>query len=113
VAPGPPLSRSQGAAGIPKKKTAVCVEGDFPKREGTFPVANGEDFRDLFLAIAASPPDAPKPTPIERFMAAHPAAPAALATVATPDSFADEAYFGVNAFVLADKAGHRQAVRQG
>jgi catalase len=76
-----------------------------------FPVANGEGFRDLFLAIAASPPDAPKPTPIERFLATHPAAPAAFATVATPDSFADEAYFGVDAFVLVDKAGHRQAVR--
>ncbi len=77
-----------------------------------FPVANGEGFRDLFLAIAASPPDAPKPTPIERFMAAHPAAaPAAFATVATPDSFADEEYYGVNAFILVDNAGHRQAVR--
>jgi catalase len=51
-----------------------------------FPVANGEGFRDLFLAIAASPPDAPQPTPIERFLATHPAAPAAFATVATPDN---------------------------
>ncbi len=76
-----------------------------------FPVANGEGFRDLFLAIAASRPDGPKPTPIEQFMATHPAAPAAFATVATPDSFADEEYHGVNAFVLVDKAGHRQAVR--
>ena len=27
-----------------------------------FLVANGEDFRDLFLAIAASPPGSPQPT---------------------------------------------------
>src|SRR5262249_29997181 len=27
-----------------------------------FPVATGEDFRDLLLALAASSPDAPKPT---------------------------------------------------
>ena len=76
-----------------------------------FPVSNGEDFRDLFLAIAASPPDAPKPTKLEQFVAAHPAVAAASATVATPDSFADEEYHGVDAFVLVDKAGDRQAVR--
>jgi hypothetical protein len=35
-----------------------------------FPVSNGADFRDLFLAVAASPPDAPKPTKFERFAAA-------------------------------------------
>src|SRR6516162_11198974 len=32
-----------------------------------FPVATGEDFRDLLLALAASPPDAPKPTKFEQF----------------------------------------------
>jgi catalase len=76
-----------------------------------FPVSNGEAFRDLFLAIAASPPDAPKPSPLDRFMAAHPAAPAAFATATTPDSFADEEYYGINAFIFLDKAGHRQAAR--
>jgi len=35
-----------------------------------FPVATGEDFRDLLLALAASPPDAPKPTKFEQFAAA-------------------------------------------
>ena len=44
-------------------------------------------------------------------MAIHPAAPAAFATVATPNSFADEEYFGVNAFILINAAGARQAVR--
>jgi catalase len=76
-----------------------------------FPVANGEDFRDLFLAIVASPPTAPKPTKLDQFVAAHPAVPAALATVATPDSYADEEYFGIDAFVFVNKAGQRQAVR--
>ncbi|MBS0561202.1 MAG: catalase family peroxidase [Proteobacteria bacterium] len=76
-----------------------------------FPVATGEDFRDLLLAAAASPPDAPKPTAVEKFLAAHPSAPAALATVATPDSFADEEYYGVDAFFLVDKAGAKHAVR--
>ena len=76
-----------------------------------FPVSNGEDFRDLCLALAESPPGAPKPTKFEQFAASHPAVPAAFGTVATPDSFADEEYFGVNAFVLVNKAGEKQAVR--
>jgi catalase len=76
-----------------------------------FPVASGADFRDMLLALAASPPDAPKPTKFDQFVASHPRVPAALATVATPDSFADEEYHGVDAFVLVNKAGGRQAVR--
>jgi catalase len=52
-----------------------------------FLVATGEEFRDLFLAIAASPPNAPKPTRLDTFTAGHPTVPASLATVATPDSF--------------------------
>jgi catalase len=61
--------------------------------------------------IAASPPDAPKPTKLEQFVATHPAVAAASATVATPDSFADEEYHGLDALVLVNKAGERRAVR--
>ncbi len=76
-----------------------------------FPVATGEEFRDLLLAIAASPADAAKPTKLDQFVASHPKVPAALATAVTPDSFADEAYYGIDAFVLVNEAGARQAVR--
>jgi catalase len=76
-----------------------------------FPVASGEDFRDLLLAIGASPEGAPKPTKLDQFFAAHPAAPKALSTAATPDSFADEIYYGVDAFIFTNKAGQKQAVR--
>jgi len=76
-----------------------------------FPVATGEDFRDLLLALAASPPDASKPTKFEQFAASHPSVPAAFASMSTPDSFADEEYYGVNAFVMVNKSGERQAVR--
>jgi len=76
-----------------------------------FPVANGADFRDLLLAVAASPADAPKPTKLEQFVAEHPSVPAANATVKTPDSLADEEYYGINAFLLVDKDGKKQAVR--
>ena len=76
-----------------------------------FPVSTGEDFRDMLLALAASPPDAAKPTKFEQFAASHPSVPAAFATAATPDSFADEEYYGINAFVFINKAGEKQAVR--
>jgi catalase len=76
-----------------------------------FPVSSSEDFRDMLLAIAASPPDAAKPTKLEEFLAAHPTVPRALATAQTPGSFADEEYHGINAFVLVNDKGERRAVR--
>jgi catalase len=76
-----------------------------------FPVGTADDFRDLLLAIIASPPDAPKPTKLEQFFANHPNAPKALGSAATPDSYADEEYHGINAFIFVNKAGQRQAVR--
>lgn len=76
-----------------------------------FPVGTGEDFRDMLLAVAASGPDAAKPTKLDAFIASHPSVPKALATVATPQSFADEIYYGIDAFVFVDKAGKKQAVR--
>ena len=76
-----------------------------------FPVSTGQEFRDLLLALADSPPNATKPTKFEQFAASHPSVPAAFSTVATPDSFADEEYYGIDAFVFVNKAGERQAVR--
>ena len=76
-----------------------------------FPVGSGEDFRDLLVAISESGPDAPKPTKLEQFLASHPSVAKANATVATPASFADENYFGINAFFFVDKNGKKQAVR--
>jgi len=76
-----------------------------------FPVATGEEFRDLLVAITESGPDAPKPTKVEQFVASHPSVAKANATVATPASYADENYFGLDAFVFVDKSGKKQAVR--
>jgi catalase len=76
-----------------------------------FPVATGEDFRDLLLAISESPPGAPKPTKLDQFVAGHPSLPKASATASSPNSFADEEYYGIDAFILVDKTGHKQAVR--
>ena len=49
-----------------------------------FPVATGEEFRDLLLAVAASGPEPPQPTKAEQFVAAHPAAAAAGGTAWHP-----------------------------
>ena len=72
-----------------------------------FPVSNSADFRDMLLAVAASPPNAAKPTKLDQFVAAHPSVPRALATAQTPDSFADEEYYGINAFVFVNNEGER------
>jgi catalase len=76
-----------------------------------FPVGTGEDFRDLLQAIVASPPDAPKPTKLEQFFASHPNAPKAIGSLPIPDSFADEEYHGIDAFIFVNKSGQRQAAR--
>jgi catalase len=76
-----------------------------------FPVGTGEDFRDLLTAIVASPPTAPHPTKLEQFFASHPNAPKAIGSLPIPDSFTDEEYHGIDAFIFVNKSGQRQAVR--
>ena len=76
-----------------------------------FPVSTGEEFRDLLMAISESPADAPKPTKLDQFSVSHPTFPASFGSAPTPDSFADQEYHGIDAFIFVDKAGHRQAVR--
>jgi catalase len=71
-----------------------------------FPVRTAEEFLEFLRAVAASGPDAPKPTPIEAFLGAH---PAALDFVQTPKplplSFAADTYFGVNAYRFVSQNG--------
>ena len=71
-----------------------------------FPVATPEDFLGLLTSIAASGPDAPKPTPVEQFLGSH---PAALKFASTPKpapvSFATLSYYGVNAFKFTNAQG--------
>ncbi len=77
-----------------------------------FPVATPEDFLALLQAIAASGPDAAKPTPVEAFLGAH---PAALKFVTTPrpapESFGTLAFYGVNAFKFTNAKGHSSYIR--
>ena len=76
-----------------------------------FPAGTPEEFRDFLVAAKASPPGAPKPTKFDQFLASHPAAVRAGATVHTPKSFATEEYFGIDAFRLTNKAGEQRFVR--
>lgn len=83
--------RFQLAGGASTDIVAISANG--------FPVATPEDFLALLQAVAASGPDAAKPTPIEAFLGSH---PAALKFVTTPrpapESFGTLAFYGVNAF---------------
>jgi catalase len=77
-----------------------------------FPVANAEDFLALLQAVATSGPDAAKPTPIERFLGAHPATAKALSTpLPIPVSYATIPFFGINAFKFTNAKGETHFVR--
>jgi catalase len=71
-----------------------------------FPTRTGEEFLELLQAIAASAPGGGSPSPVEKFLAAH---PAALAYIQTPKpmpaSFASEEYFGVTAMRFTNDEG--------
>jgi catalase len=76
-----------------------------------FTVATPEDFRDLQLAAATSPPGAPKSAQLEGFLESHPSVERANATLGTPDSYADEEYNGIDALIFVNAAGEKQAFR--
>ena len=71
-----------------------------------FPARTGQEFLEFLRAVAATDPSVASPTPIEKFLATH---PAALAFVQTPKpspaSFANEAYFGITAFRFINREG--------
>jgi len=71
-----------------------------------FPVATAEEFLSFLRALAASGPDAPKPTPMETFLASHPRAKQFVdAPKPAPASFASESYYAVNAFRFTNDGG--------
>ena len=77
-----------------------------------FPTATAAEFRDLLLAIAASGPDAPKPTPLEKFFETHPIAKTFLMSEKpAPVSFGTLPYFGVNTFKFTNAKGDVTYVR--
>jgi catalase len=71
-----------------------------------FPTRTGEEFLDFLGALATSDPANPAGSPLEAFLGSH---PAALRFVQTPKpfpaSFAQESFFGVNAFKFTNASG--------
>ncbi|HWB86596.1 MAG TPA: catalase family peroxidase [Bryobacteraceae bacterium] len=71
-----------------------------------FPTRTAQEFVEFLRAAAASGPDAPKPTPIEKFLGTH---PAALKFVQVPKpiptSFAKESFYAVNAYHFTNREG--------
>jgi catalase len=71
-----------------------------------FPAATPEEFLEFLNAVAASGPDAPKPSPVEKFLGTHSAALKFVTTPApAPVSFATQAFYGVNAFSFTNARG--------
>jgi catalase len=76
-----------------------------------FPAHSSAEFRELLLAVGASGKDAPKPTPLDAFLASHPIAKTFLTTQKTPASYATAAFYGVNSLKFTDASGRSSFVR--
>jgi len=108
---GDPNARPHGMATrfqLPGGQTTdiVCISAN------SFPVATPEDFLALLQAVAASGPNAAKPTPVEKFLSTHPAAMKFVTTPRpAPQSFGTLAFFGVNAFKFTNAKGESKFTR--
>jgi catalase len=71
-----------------------------------FPTRDGAQFLEFLRAAAASGPDVPSPKPVEKFLAAHPAAAAFVqAPKPFPSSLARTTYYGVTAYAFTNAMG--------
>jgi len=77
-----------------------------------FVVGTLEEFLTLQKSILATDPTKPHPWPVEQFLGTHPVALKFVQDSAiAPESFANEAFFGNNAFTFVNKSGAKQLVR--
>jgi len=77
-----------------------------------FPTRTAAEFRELLLAVGLSRNASVAPTPLDRFLAAHPATKAFFeSTWPAPASCATTTYFGVNTFRFRNSKGARCHVR--
>ena len=127
--PVPVIVRFSNATGLPSiadgdtrsNPKGMAIRFQLPDGGITDIVANGQngfpagtpaDFVEFFSSALASGPDSPKPTPLERFLAAHPNTARFLASPnPQPASFATYTYFGNNCFILVNGRGQRHATR--
>ena len=93
----------------------LAIRFDLPKGAHTdivahsfngFPSPTADDFHQLLLALAASGPDAAKPTQLDAYLGNHPVAKAFLtAPKPAPASYGTISYFGVNTFKFTNANG--------
>jgi catalase len=77
-----------------------------------FPVSTPEAFLEFLNARIATKPDSPKPTPVEKMIAATPSLQKFIAIPKPfPVSFATHTYFGINAFEFTNAKGEKNYVR--
>lgn len=100
-----PLASPRGMAirfSLPDGSSTDLVSHSF----NGFPSQNADQFRELLQAIAASGPNAAKPTALDGYLATHPVARHFL-TVAKPApvSYATLPYYGVNTFKFINAHG--------
>lgn len=71
-----------------------------------FPAPTADEFRQFLIAIGTSGPGVAKPTPADKYLAAHPIAKIFLETQKPPPvSYATISYFGVNSFKFTNEKG--------
>lgn len=123
LASTPVLVRYSDATGVPNIPDAngnafpkgIAIRFKLPNDEATdivsisinaFPTATPEEFLGLLNAVRDSGASTAKPSPIEQFLASHPAAAKFVTTPKpAPVSFATQPFFGVNAFKFTNAAG--------
>lgn len=125
----PVIVRFSNATGVPQipdgdansNPKGIAIRFKLPDGGITDIVANGQngfpagtpaDFVGFLGSFLAGGPDAPKPTPFEKFLSTHPNTAKFLSTPnPQPASFATYAYFGNNSFIFVNARGQRQATR--
>lgn len=106
-----PNSNPKGMA-IAFKLSGGAVTDIVANGQNGFPAGTPADFVEFLGSFLASGSNTPKPTPMERFLAAHPNTARFLSTPnPQPASFATYAYFGNNSFIFVNARGQRQATR--
>jgi len=125
----PVVVRFSNATGVPQipdhdpnsNPKGMAIRFKLPDGGITDIVANGQngfvagtpaDFVGFLGSVVATRPDSPKPTPVEQFLASHPATLAILSKPnPQPASFATCSYFANNAFIFVNARGQKQATR--
>jgi catalase len=76
-----------------------------------FIVATVDEFAEVMRDVGASGPGVARPTPIEQFIGAHPAAKAFVTSLTQPASYAEATFFGINSFKWTNAQGKSVFVR--